>query len=787
MTSLINTLGGTRGFGENSMARSDDGSLRVDLSSVFTSGIRFYGTTYTEVFINTNGNLTFGSASSTYTPTALSGTGVPMIAGYYADADTRGSNGTASPGGNSAGTGQIWYDLDTVNRTFTVTWDDVGFYNQNRSNVNAFQIQLTDIGLGEWTARFIYEQIAWTAGTASGGNNSGQGGTAPRAGFSAGNGTDFFEIAGSGNNAAMLQLDTTDGNLGELAVWEWQASNGAPLDLTLSANAVAEVSDNGTVVATLASPAAGGSETFSLLDDAGGRFVIVGNELRVADGLLLDYEQHASHTVTIRVTDGGVTSDFDVAIAVTDVEPESVSLPASQSYTLFGGVQDDTFALGAGDDVIHGGGGADVLSGGAGTDVLYGDEGDDRLLVGAGEMSAGETYDGGTGYDTLELGSGSFDLSGVTLVSMEAIKLSNAKLKLASNAQASMITAADGAADGVELASVIRADVHSQSGFSLVSNLLSRGVEEVSWSDGAWNGNSVAVRNGDGSVTVTATDVADQVWTSRVTTFSAAGELVSETRVMDDGRSANTTYVNGVKAVYELTDISGAWNFATQTRTFAADGSLTSLTTVGDDGIVVETTYSGGAIARQAIYDTDDVVAYESIERMYDGSGRLASKFQVNDNGVTVEVLYNNGVMARHVTTDTLGAGAFQSIDTIYDNTGSFFLKTQVNGNGNRIVTGGDAGNLIEGGDYNDTLWGGGGADDFVFTGGSDRIRDFDLAEGDRLDLTAFGVHDLDSLFEMATVTANPAAMFIRFDADVLRIDGLGLGELSDSDFVGLF
>ena len=43
--------------------------------------------------------------------------------------------------------------------------------------------------------------------------------------------------------------------------------------------------------------------TYALLDDAGGRFELSGSELRVRDGVRLDYEQASHHTVVIRTTD----------------------------------------------------------------------------------------------------------------------------------------------------------------------------------------------------------------------------------------------------------------------------------------------------------------------------------------------------------------------------------------------------------------------------------------------------------------------------------------------------
>ena len=136
----------------------------------------------------------------------------------------------------------------TTNDIITITWDDVGFYDQNTTNVNAFQLQLIDLGSGEWTVRFIYEDINWTAGQASGSDASGLGGTTATAGFTAGNGTDFYELPVSGTESSMLDLDVDDGNQGDQAIWEWTGSSDTILDLAISSSSVDEIATDGTVV-----------------------------------------------------------------------------------------------------------------------------------------------------------------------------------------------------------------------------------------------------------------------------------------------------------------------------------------------------------------------------------------------------------------------------------------------------------------------------------------------------------------------------------------------------------
>ncbi len=101
MTSLVADLGGTAGFGEFSLSRNDDSSTGlIDLTPIFgAQGINFFGRYYTGFYLNNNGSVTFNAASSSFTPTAITGsTSNPVIAAYWADIDTRGGTVTPTPG-----------------------------------------------------------------------------------------------------------------------------------------------------------------------------------------------------------------------------------------------------------------------------------------------------------------------------------------------------------------------------------------------------------------------------------------------------------------------------------------------------------------------------------------------------------------------------------------------------------------------------------------------------------------------------------------------------------------
>ncbi|WP_394689335.1 nidogen-like domain-containing protein [Hoeflea sp.] len=215
--SLVGGLGGAAGFGELEAPRNDDGFQVYDISSVFENGLNFFGNTYSSLYVNTNGSVSFGNGISTYTPSTINGnTGTPIIAPFWADVDTR---IPASIGTNS---GPVYIDMDTVNDVLTFTWADVGYYDYNGDRKNSFQLQLFDRGGGNFDIVFRYDDINWTTGDASGGSG-GLGGNIARAGYSSGNGV-FYELAASGNQGAMLGLDSTVGNTGTTGLWAFSST-----------------------------------------------------------------------------------------------------------------------------------------------------------------------------------------------------------------------------------------------------------------------------------------------------------------------------------------------------------------------------------------------------------------------------------------------------------------------------------------------------------------------------------------------------------------------------------
>jgi hypothetical protein len=98
------------------------------------------------------------------------------------------------------------------------------------------------------------------------------------------------------------------------------ADSHQPTGITLSGRTASEFAAIGSVVGTLSTtdPDAGDTHTYTLVNSAGGRFAIVGNQLVVAAPL--DFETGPTPTVRVRSTDaGGLSAETDFVITVQNV------------------------------------------------------------------------------------------------------------------------------------------------------------------------------------------------------------------------------------------------------------------------------------------------------------------------------------------------------------------------------------------------------------------------------------------------------------------------------------
>ncbi len=191
------------GFDANTLGPSDDGTSSA-INLPFS--LNFLGVLESSVYVDNNGNITFDTPLSTYTPFDLTSTNHQIIAPFFADVDTRGS-----------GSGVVTYGIDTVDghTAFGVDYFDVGYYGEHTDKLNVFQVILidrSDTGAGNFDIELNYDSIQWETGDASGGHD-GLGGSSARAGFSNGTGDPgtFYELPGSAVNGALLDSNPATG------------------------------------------------------------------------------------------------------------------------------------------------------------------------------------------------------------------------------------------------------------------------------------------------------------------------------------------------------------------------------------------------------------------------------------------------------------------------------------------------------------------------------------------------------------------------------------------------
>jgi len=148
----------------------------------------FWGQEMDSLFINNNGNITFGQSDGVYSPdTFPTNSAPPMIAPFWGDVYTI---------GGAPGTNVVLYKITP--HYMIVQWDSVLAYSgENSSMTNSFQVIITDgtspiIPPGN-NVEFCYKQMQWTTGDASDGTD-GFGGDPADVGANKGDGSTALQI-----------------------------------------------------------------------------------------------------------------------------------------------------------------------------------------------------------------------------------------------------------------------------------------------------------------------------------------------------------------------------------------------------------------------------------------------------------------------------------------------------------------------------------------------------------------------------------------------------------------
>jgi gliding motility-associated-like protein len=160
--------------------RNDDGSTAV-INLPFNFCL--YGTTWTQCYINNNGNVSFGAPYGTFTATGFPNTSFVMVAPFWSDVDTR-----------NVASGLPHFKI--TNSYMIVQWDSVGYFSSHVDKVNTFQLIITDGSdpiVPGGNVSFCYKDMQWTTGDASSGVN-GFGGSDAIVGANKGDGVNFIQF-----------------------------------------------------------------------------------------------------------------------------------------------------------------------------------------------------------------------------------------------------------------------------------------------------------------------------------------------------------------------------------------------------------------------------------------------------------------------------------------------------------------------------------------------------------------------------------------------------------------
>jgi hypothetical protein len=210
-------------FNSNNLPGNDDNSTGL---VPIGFPVNFFGTTFNNLYVNNNGNITFDTPLSDHTPTGLTtNIGTAIINPFFADVDTR--------LGNILTYGQgAWGDR----AAFGVNWIDVGYFAFHSDKLNRFQLILvdrSDVAPGDFDIIFNYDQIQWETGDLSGGSD-GLGGSSAHVGYSNGTGNSgtYLELPGSGVNGAFLNGGPhaliSSSNVGVPGRYLFEVRNGLP-------------------------------------------------------------------------------------------------------------------------------------------------------------------------------------------------------------------------------------------------------------------------------------------------------------------------------------------------------------------------------------------------------------------------------------------------------------------------------------------------------------------------------------------------------------------------------
>ncbi len=537
--------------------------------------------------------------------------------------------------------------------------------------------------------------------------------------------------------------------------------------------------ETGAIVGTISAtdPQTGGPVTnFVIADDPSGLFELVGDQLKLKDGVSLDFETAETHDVAIEaIGSGGESTVHVVTINVADVDETNLILgteradrlngtdDADEIHGLGGNDQinglggDDIVLGGAGRDNVRGGDGDDVVEGGDGNDTIRGDAGADELRGGAGNdliFADGDdtVVEGGEGTDRVIVqGDGDFSID-MTAGGVERVDGGAGNDVMDATGMSDRARQYGNAGDDTLIGGDNRDDQRGGAGNDIIDG--GAGNDTIRGDAGADQ-----LRGGAGN---------DLIFADSDDTVVEGGEGYDRVIVQGDGDFSIDMTAGGVERVDggAGNDTMDATGMSDRVRQYGNDGDDTLIGGDNNDdqrGGAGNDVIDGGAgndyirgdagadqlrggAGNDRIYaDSDDTVVEGG-----EGNDRVIVQgdgdFSIDMTAAGVERVdggAGNDVMDATGMTDRARQYGNAGDDTLIGGEGR---DVQLGGDGEDIIFGGGERDFIRGGDGNDALSGGEGADriygdagDDTITGGTGNDR---LEGGDGSDVFVYELGD---------------------------------------------
>ena len=554
----------------------------------------------------------------------------------------------------------------------------------------------------------------------------------------------------------------------------------APADGNAAANAVNENAANGTLVGITAASTDvhGGTVTYSLSDNAGGRFAIDASTgiVSVANGSLIDFETATSHNITVQASDGAATSSQSFTIAVNDVvegDPNDfdnlVASPFTSGNDAPSGTLDGvaTYYGGAGNDVMsgkttgggtngqnnniifYGGSGNDTLTGSNGTDALYGGSGNDTLNGYIGS----DTLTGGLGADIFVFAPGQSSVGTITAAPISGYDI---------------VTDFSAASDFLDLNGTPVAAVNAT--VNGTNSTLTVGGQTVK---------SHSISNG-----IVTFDDADSF--ASALTLSSSNDLAAAVQYLQSNDLGNagvtvafSATISGISHAFIYQQVGNTQNAANDILIDLSNTSIANLTNLipshimpaGISGSAIqlglENLAPQGELMTVTIVDAPNGWTLNGGTLLQDGSWTLQTD-DLTALSITTTTDFA-GAEALHIRLTWTEADGSAGMAVVKDNVEAYAPGTPI------FAWSGD-----------DTLTGSVGADTFVFSQpiGHDVVHSFDTA-ADVIDLIGYqDFHSFDDVLLHLSSAANGDAIITLADGQTITLAGVAGSTLSEANFV---